>query len=63
MRHHHASGLINAGVDILTVSRRLGHSNAQVTLTVYGHLYPNADDKAAQAVEAMFARVSAVRHD
>jgi integrase len=63
LRHHHASGLINAGVDVLTVSRRLGHSNAQVTLTVYGHLYPNADDKAAQAVEAMFARVSAVRHD
>jgi integrase len=60
LRHHHASNLIAAGVDVLTVSRRLGHASPTITLSVYGHLYPNADDKAAQAVEAMFARVSAV---
>jgi len=55
-RHHHASNLIAAGVDVLTVSRRLGHANATITLNVYGHLYPNADDKANEAIEAMFAR-------
>jgi integrase len=60
LRHHHASNLIAAGVDVLAVSRRLGHASPTITLAVYGHLYPRADDKAAQAVEAMFARVSAV---
>jgi integrase len=57
LRHTHASGLIAAGIDILTISRRLGHANPSVTLGVYGHLYGNTDDKAAQAVEAMFARI------
>jgi integrase len=58
LRHHHVSSLISAGADILTVSRRLGHASSTITLSVYGHLYPNADDKAAQATEAMFARVA-----
>jgi integrase len=57
LRHHHASNLIRAGVDVLTVSRRLGHANPTITLSVYSHLYPNADSKAEQAIEAMFARV------
>ena len=58
LRHHHASSLIAAGVDVLTVSRRLGHGSPTITLSVYGHLYPNADDKATQVVEAMFKRVA-----
>lgn len=58
LRHHHASNLIAAGVDILTVSRRLGHGSPTITLSVYGHLYPNVDDGAAQVVEAMFKRVA-----
>jgi integrase len=58
LRHHHASNLIAAGLDVLTVSRRLGHASPTITLSVYGHLYPRADDRAAQAIEAMFTRVS-----
>ena len=42
--------LINAGVDILTISRRLGHSKASVTLDVYGHLVGGADQAAANAI-------------
>jgi integrase len=57
LRHTHASQLIAAGVDILTISRRLGHSNARTTLDVYGHLYGSSDDLAAQAAEKMFARI------
>jgi integrase len=57
LRHTHVSSLIAAGIDILTISRRLGHANATITLGVYGHLYGNTDDKAAQVVEAMFARI------
>ena len=50
-RHTHASMLIRAGVDILTVSRRLGHGKASVTLDVYGHIIGGADDAAAAAIE------------
>jgi integrase len=42
-------------MDILTISRRLGHSSPTVTLTVYGHLFANTDDRAAQIVQAVFA--------
>ena len=50
LRHTHASMLIRAGVDILTISRRLGHSKASVTLDVYGHLIGGADEAAANAI-------------
>ena len=52
LRHHHASQLIASGVDILTVSRRLGHGSAAITLGVYGHLVANTDDRAAQIMDA-----------
>ena len=53
LRHTHASMLINAGVDILTISRRLGHSKAAITLDVYGHLIEGADAAAAKAIEGV----------
>jgi integrase len=53
LRHTHASQLIRSGVDILTVSRRLGHANATVTLNVYGHLI-TTEDKAAEITQEMF---------
>jgi integrase len=31
LRHSHASALIASGLDVLTVSRRLGHGNPAVT--------------------------------
>jgi integrase len=52
LRHTHASMLIKAGEDILTISRRLGHSSAAITLNVYGHLM-SSRDRAADIVESM----------
>jgi len=54
LRHTHASMLINAGLDILTISRRLGHSSPTITLGVYGHLIHGGDDRAAQIMDAAF---------
>jgi integrase len=59
LRHMHASSLIAAGLDVLTISRRLGHASPTITLGVYGHLFTNTDDKAAEVMEALFAKVSA----
>jgi len=55
LRHTHASQLIAAGLDVVTVSRRIGHSNPTVTLTVYAHLFGNTDERAAAAVENALA--------
>ena len=52
LRHTHASALLAAGVDIMVVSRRIGHASAAVTLRVYGHLFRKADDTAAAAIKA-----------
>jgi integrase len=57
LRHTHASSLIAAGLDVLTISRRLGHGSPAITLGVYGHMFANTDDRAAQAIDALFARV------
>jgi integrase len=54
LRHTHASILIASGVDILTISRRLGHSSPTITLSVYGHLIHGTDDRAAQVMDAAF---------
>lgn len=57
LRHTHASHLIAAGLDILTISRRLGHGSPTITLGVYGHLFPQTDDRAAQIIEAAMSSI------
>jgi integrase len=55
LRHTHASQLIDAGVDIVTISKRLGHATPDVTLRVYAHLFRQDEDKAAAAINAILA--------
>lgn len=50
LRHAHASALISAGVDVVTVSRRLGHGSPAITLSVYAHLFAKTDVTAAAAI-------------
>jgi integrase len=57
LRHTHASALIASGIDVLTVSRRLGHASAAITLGTYGHLFANTDSRAAEVTEALFSKV------
>jgi integrase len=52
LRHTHASQLIDAGVDIVTISKRLGHATPAVTLGTYAHLFRKDDGKAAAAINA-----------
>jgi integrase len=52
LRHTHASQLIDAGVDIVTISKRLGHATPTVTLATYAHLFRKDDGKAAAAINA-----------
>jgi integrase len=54
LRHTHASSLIAAGIDVLVLSRRLGHGSPVITLKVYGHLF-KPDDRAAVAIEGLLS--------
>jgi integrase len=54
-RHIHASHLIDAGIDVVRISRRLGHSSPTVTLKIYAHLFRERDDKSTAAVNAAVA--------
>jgi len=56
LRHTHASQLIDAGVDVVTVSKRLGHATPNITLAVYAHLFRKDDGKAAMAINAILGR-------
>ncbi len=55
LRHTHASQLIDANIDIVTISKRLGHASPNITLQVYAHLFQKRDDKAAAAINAALA--------
>jgi integrase len=54
LRHTHASQLIDSNVDIVTISRRLGHAKPDITLRVYAHLFRQDNSKAAAAIDAAF---------
>ncbi|MFD1670946.1 tyrosine-type recombinase/integrase [Agrilactobacillus yilanensis] len=60
LRHSHASYLIHEfNIDILKLSRRLGHSSGEITLRHYGHLYPNPDQDIARKMGTDFNFTSA----
>jgi integrase len=49
-RETHAGQLIDAGVDIVTISKRLGHATPDIALRIYAHLFRKDDSKAAAAI-------------
>ena len=54
LRHTHASALIRAGLDVVRVSRQLGHSKPTITLSTYAHEFEKADSGAADAIGKVF---------
>jgi integrase len=45
LRHSHVSYLINElNADVLTISRRLGHSGPDITLKYYAHMWNRNDE-------------------
>ena len=48
LRHTHATLLIASGMDIKTVSARLGHASTAFTLDTYGHVLPGNQAAAAE---------------
>ena len=51
LRHSHASYLISKNVNIVAVSKRLGHVSIQTTLDTYTHLFKESNDKLLEVLE------------
>jgi len=51
-RHTHASIMLRQGVNPKVVSERLGHSDVNITLQIYGHILPGLQEAAAAAFDA-----------
>lgn len=56
LRHTHATLLIEDGVDIKTVSERLGHDSVCTTLELYGHVTPRMRTSAATRFGSLLSR-------
>jgi site-specific recombinase XerD len=48
LRHHYASAMTSAGVDLYVVSKLLGHSDVTLTSRRYAHLRPGVLADAAE---------------
>jgi integrase len=60
LRHGFASLLISQGLNVVFVSRQLGHANPNITLGTYAHLYARADHAASAraALDASYAALA-----
>ena len=53
LRHTHASLLMENGVDIETISRRLGHNDSQITRQIYLHITERLKEKDNERLRAL----------
>ncbi len=57
LRHTAASIMLNRGVPVIVVSRRLGHAKPSTTLDIYGHLYMESQDEPARIMDEILTPV------
>ncbi len=61
LRHYYASLLIDSGVSVVGVQHALGHESAAMTLEVYTHLWPGAEDQTRAAISGAVSRAGFLR--
>lgn len=54
LRHTNASHLFSSGIDIHTISKRLGHTKVSFTMDRYGHALDDNDHKASEKLKEIF---------
>jgi len=57
LRHTNASLLIAEGIDIVSLSSRLGHADKNVTLNTYSHMLRSQERKAANKMDMVYSRI------
>lgn len=58
LRHTAASLMLNNGIDVLIVARRLGHAKPSITLDIYGHVISESQQKAADLVDKLITPIA-----
>lgn len=53
LRHSHASLLISLGVNIVLISKRLGHAKVSTTLDTYSHFFPDDEKTVIDQLDAV----------
>lgn len=63
LRHGYASTLIASGLNVVFVSRQLGHASPNVTLSVYAHEFARREhgEAAREALEASYEAMAGSR--
>ena len=56
LRHTHATLLISQGLDVRTVSNRLGHAQTSTTLNIYAHSFAKMDREASDKLDNLLYR-------
>ncbi len=57
LRHTAATMMLNNGIPVIVVSKRLGHSKPSITLDVYGHLIPGKQQEAAELMDELLTPI------
>ena len=62
LRHTAASLMLNHGIPVLIVAKRLGHSKVSVTLDTYGHLLPGMEQETANFIDELITPIEVKLH-
>ncbi|MFD5256319.1 tyrosine-type recombinase/integrase [Streptomyces bobili] len=54
LRHAYASLLIDGGESPKVIQKRMGHSSIKITMDVYGHLYPESEQRTRNVIDRAF---------
>lgn len=63
LRHSHATWLINSGVNIVAVSKRLGHAKIEQTLKTYTHLLETTDQNMMDKLNEIHSTIRDTNRD
>jgi integrase len=58
LRHHYASVLLAAGESVVAIAERLGHENATLVLSTYGHLMRDSEERTRRAVDEAWCAIT-----
>jgi len=57
LRHTAAALMLNNGIPVIVVSRRLGHARPSITLDIYGHLIPQKQKEVASLMDELLTPI------
>jgi hypothetical protein len=53
----HPTAILNHGIPVLIVSKRLGHAKPSIALDIYGHVIPNMQEQVAQVMDEVVTTI------